>query len=353
MKFSVIMHTCREDVPRLPAPVLRMMLDAMLCQDYQGDFELIVVDLLWHTRHEQFRQMVQESGARFPVLHIPDKPGPFKERKLLRISTPKNTGLMFARGTHVVFADDCQVLPENTLSLCAEWATLGHAATFSYERMFRETPQDVFYSRGIDERMQRLETPAGSSKVVSMHDISYVGASVSMMPMSVIEAVNGWDEMFDGSRQLEDSDLVARIFWSNLTDIAYDARIRIVEYECGGGSAGYGDVVQVHRHIKCNPAYGQYIWGLGKVRANELSEAQIEESIHRMQWKNCLRLHENGILCVPHMSECYRYDDNSGPEILAEIYKDARLQFNLADVRRGCSWENALSILGVQKQKEA
>ncbi len=344
------MHTCREDVPRLPAPVLRMMLDSMLCQDYRGDFELIVVDLLWHERHEQFRQMVAESGAWFPVLHIPDKPGPFKDRKLLRISTPKNTGLMFARGTHVVFADDCQELPEKTLSLCAEWAALGHAATFSYERKFRQDPQDAFYSRGVDERMSRLETPLGASRVVSMHDISYVGASVSMIPMSVLEAVNGWDEMFDGSRQLEDSDLVARIFWSKLTDIAYDARIQIVEYECGGGSAGYGDVVQVHRHIKCNPAYGQYVWGLGRVRANELSDPQLGEAIHRMQWRNCLRLHEDGRLCVPHMSQCYRYDDSSGPDLINEIYRDPRLRFDLAAQRRECNWDGALEKLGVFEQ---
>jgi hypothetical protein len=350
VKLSVITHTCREDVPRLPAPVLQMMVDSMTRQDYQGDFELIIVDLLWERRHKQFEEMWHgvgrtKSGVLFPILHIPDKQSPFKERNLLRISTPKNTGLMFARGDYVVFSDDCQEIPANTLSLIGEWAKLGCGVTFPYERKFRQTIDQPFHSRGIDGRIQSLETPLGSSRVVGIRDVSYIGASVSMLPMSVLESVNGWDEMFDGSRQLEDSDLVVRIGWSNLIMMAYDCRAMIIEYECGAGG-GYGDVVG-NPSVKCNPAYGQYVWGLGKIKANDLSKKNVAEAIHRMQWKNCLRLHTDKELCVPHMSKCYRYDDASGSNMLKDIYTDPRLRFNLAEIRGRCSWENALAILGV------
>ena len=345
MRFSVISHTCREDSPRLPAPVLQMMVDSMVCQDYKGEFELIIVDLLWERRHEQFAEYLKLVNPKFPVLHIPDKPGPFKERSLLRISSPKNTGLMFARGTHVVFSDDCQVIPENALSLLEEWAQQGLGATFSYERRFRETPDVDYYVTGVDTRIEALETPPGTYRTGPAREVWFIGASVSMIPMRVIEAVNGWDEMFDGSRQLEDSDFLVRIDRTNMIEMAYDSRIRIVEYECGCGGS-YGDVVD-QRPVKCNAAYGQYVWGLGKKTANDLSGKPLTESILRMQWKDCLRLHEDKVLCVPHLSECYRYDDQSGQETLDAIYRDPRIIFNLSEQRKNVSWDRCFDILGV------
>jgi len=340
MKFSVVMHTCREDNAGLPAPVLQMMLDSMVSQDYRGDFELIIVDLLWDRRKETFQRMCSgiirtKAGIEVPVLHIPDKSSPFKDRNLLRIATPKNTGLFFARGTHVVFTDDCQVIPENALSLLGEWAEQGAGATMCYEKRIWGGPEGNDRTTGVDQRGAHIGVPTGTGKVVTARDIGFLGGTMSMVPIETLEAVNGWDEMFDGSRQLEDADMILRLAAHGQL-MAYENRARIIEYECGN----YGDVVST-QPIKCNGAYAQYVWGLGRRQANNLTGEQLAEAIRRSAWTNCLRINPDQ-KCIPHLSPCTNLGEK---EILESVYNDNRINFNLAEIRRQASWAAAISYL--------
>jgi len=322
----------------LPDFVLDMMIESMNRQTYKGEFELIIVDLLWHERSLK-ESTWRVTRPRFPILHIPDKPSPFKDHGLLRIATPKNTGIIFARGENVVFTDDCQVIPENALSYLEEHADKGVGCTMSYEkRVLRGGVAHQDRVTGVDQRGNQLEIPEGESKIVPARSIGFLGGTMSMLPMEDVLEINGWDEMFDGSRQLEDGDMIVRLAASSRL-MAYENRCRIIEYECGA----YGDVVNTEP-IKCNGAYAQHVWGLpGRTMANQLQGEELDLVVERMHWEGCVRLRDED-KCWPHESPCTKLGNK---EQLEKIYKDPRLCFNLREEREKANWDNALEYLGV------
>lgn len=329
------MHTCREDNPGLPKPVLQMMVDSMVNQDYTGEFEVIIVDLLHDRRRQQFADILSKThpnrhGVKIPVLYIPDKSSPFKDRSILRIATPKNTGLIFARGTHVIFTDDCQVIPENALTLLSEWAEQGCGATMCYEKRVWGGVGGNDRTTGVDRRGDVLGIQVGTGKVVAARDIGFLGGTMSMVPIEALEAVNGWDEMFDGSRQLEDGDMIIRLAGHGQL-MAYENRARIIEYECGN----YGKEVNP-QPIKCNGAYAQYVWSLGRRQANKLEGEQRSEAIRRSAWADCLRVRD-GDQCYPHMSPCTKLGTK---EELEAVYNDPRITFDIAELRKLASWSS-------------
>jgi cellulose synthase/poly-beta-1,6-N-acetylglucosamine synthase-like glycosyltransferase len=342
MKISVVMHTCRKDHPKLPAPVLRMMCDSMLAQDYDGDVELIIVDLAWKYRHDEFMKMLGEielpehrkDKPMIEVLHVPDRPTPFRERKLLRIAAPKNTGAMLARGDWVIFTDDCQVLPPNALSLLAEWAKQGVGATMSYEkRIWNPDGEDTVTGR--DARGVSLNVPEGSAKRVPPRQIGFLGGTMSMLPMEALLELNGFDEMFDGSRQLEDADMCLRLAALG-QNMAYEQRARVIEYEVGA----YDERVVSTEAIKCNGAYADWIWKKGgRVGAN--TGHQALEAVKAIQWQGCARLEQPDV-CTPHRSPCTKMGD---PKLLEAVYLDPRLAFSLRKLREVINWGNAEGVL--------
>jgi hypothetical protein len=341
MKFSVIMHTCRKDNKDLPSPVLQMMMDSMLSQDFRGEIELIIVDLLWERRREQFTQLLQRVGEKFRVLHVPDRPSPFKDKRLTRIAGPKNTGAILASGTHLVFTDDCQVIPSNSLSLLAEAASMGIGATMCYEKRHWCGPSEQDASCGSDQRGKNYGIHGIGNRVVPVNMIGYLGGTMSMLPIDTFETLNGFDEMFDGARQLEDSDMIIRLSALG-QNMMYEGRSRIIEYECGA----YGDVID-GGSVKCNAAYGYHMWRQKRVRANDLVGDRLMEAIREMPWKNCIRL-KGESTCINYGHPCIKVGDN--PDLIREIYTDPRLVFDIKQIRESIrTGRVAISdVLGVQ-----
>lgn len=326
MKLSIVMHTCRKnDAPHLPAPLLEMMVRSMEEQDYQGDYELIIVDLAWEHRKDYFANR----KYRFPLLHIPDRSTPFRDRKLLRIASPKNTGIIYARGDCVVFTDDCQRLPTDGLSLLAEWAERGVGATMCYEKHRADKASNSYITTGVDQRGAHLGVAAGEGKPVPTRQIGFLGGTMSMVPIPTLLEVNGWDEMFDGSRQLEDGDMILRLT-AAAQHMAYECRSRVIEYETGA----YDERVVSTQPIKCNGAYAQFIWSKGRTKAN--TDEFRADAINHMCWENCVRIENDK--CTPHLSPCTHLGD---PALLHEVYSDPRLVFDLVELRRSASWEKA------------
>jgi hypothetical protein len=287
MKLSVVMHTCRKDDPGLPKPVLQMMVDTMLAQDYDGEVELIIVDLAWKYRREQFQEILastkmpehRQGKPMIEVLHIPDRPTPFRYKKLLRIASPKNTGVLVARGDWVVFTDDCQVLPENGLSLLAEWAKQGVGCTMAYEKRVWGRGEKEDHVTGRDARGDHLGIPLGEAKRVPPRQIGFLGGTMSMLPMDALLELNGFDEMFDGSRQLEDADMCLRLAALG-QNMAYERRASVIEYEVGA----YDERVVSTEPIKCNGAYADWVWKKGgRVRAN--TGVGALEAVKAIQWE--------------------------------------------------------------------
>jgi hypothetical protein len=333
------MHTCRKDDPGLPKPVLEMMLESMYHQRFafHGDCELIIVDLLWEKRHEWFVELVNQYQQKYPeweipVLHVPDRPTPFRDEKLLRISSPKNTGILLARGTHVVFTDDCQVLPLEGLLFLADWAKYDTGATTCYEKRIYN-PEGSDHVTGRDRRGVHLKVPDGTTRLVQARDLGFLGGTMSMLPLETLLDLNGWDEGFDGSRQLEDGDMIMRLAAYG-QQMAYENRIKVTEYEVGA----YDEDVVNTTPIKCNGAYSSWRWKHLQIQANR---GYDDETIRRMDWRNCIRLVENE-KCSPHKAECIKF---GGTEQLERIFKDPRLVFDLREERKSISWETALKKL--------
>jgi hypothetical protein len=314
--ISVIMHTCRGDNTRgMPEPVLDMLVSSMMAQDYKGEFEVIVVDLLYEVRKGYFDKM----ALPFPVIHVPDRSTPFKDEKYMRISSPKNTGVMYARGEFVVFTDDCQIFPTHTLSIYAEWAKQGVGCNVWYKR---QTAGNV---TGIDNRGDHLGIPEGQAKIVPVSHIGYIGSTATMLPIEQVLQVNGWDEMYDGTRQLEDCDFVLRLEKTGL-QVAYERRVQITECEPVGGSNYDPQVVIPSKQVKCNGAYSEFIWQKGRMRAN--TTEFLEEAIAHMHWENCLRWREDN-KCHPYMSDCTKKEY----DYKLDLYRDPRLVFDLRELR--------------------
>jgi hypothetical protein len=300
-----------------------------MAQDYDPQsFELIIVDLLYDKRREQLRELVERLQPAFPILHARDRSTPFRDEGLLRIASPKNTGAMLARTTDaIVFTDDCQVIPPRALSYLAEWASKGLGATMCYEKRIWGHGKREDRVTGKDARGHHLGIAEGQAKQVPPREIGFLGGTCSMLPVRALVEVNGWDEMFDGSRQLEDADMILRLAAIG-QNMAYDNRLTIVEYEAGG----YDPDVVSTQAIKCNGAYAQFVWGLGRKQANR--GEHLDEVIQRMAWKDCLRIKE-GQKCYPHMSPCTKMGE---PEDLNRIFRDPRLVFDLADMRSREDW---------------
>lgn len=338
MKISIVMHTCRKDDPGLPAPVLQMMFDTVLAQDYQGSMEVIIVDLAYEHRREQFSEILASTELPehrrglepIPVLHVPDRPTPFRDRKLLRIAAPKNTGAMLARGEWVIFTDDCQVLPTNGVSLCAEWAEQGVGCTMAYEkRIWGRGGEDR--TTGKDARGDHLGVAAGEGKRIPARQIGFLGGTMSMLPMKALLELNGFDEMFDGSRQLEDADMCLRLAALG-QEMAYERRASVIEYEVGA----YDERVVTTEPIKCNGAYADWAWKIGgRVRAN--TGLSLVEAVRSSGWIGCGRL-EHPDVCLPHRGVCTHLGD---PELLEAVYMDPRLAFDMAKERERLNWGNA------------
>jgi hypothetical protein len=163
--------------------------------------------------------------------------------------------------------------------------------------------------------------------VVPTRAIGYLGGTMSMVPVTAFEAVNGWDEMFDGSRQLEDGDMILRLASGGFADTVYESRSRIIEYEC----AHYGQVID-GGYLKCNAAYGYYVWPRNRVRANDFAGDLLLSIIDKMPWKNCVRFKPENT-CINYGDPCIKIGDN--PELLRTVYTDPRLQFDIHNLREG------------------
>lgn len=340
-KFSVIMHTIRKDVSELPNSILGMMIEAMMCQEYRGEFELIIVDLLYHQRKEQFGEILNNTKCRdkFDVLYIPEKSNPFKEKRVLRVSTPKNTGLIFARNEFIVATDDCQVLHPDSLTMLSEWAEQGHGAIMCYEKRRWEKGEGGAISRGTDGREVALGVAPGTNKLLPAGHIGFLGGTMAMLPVEIFIRVNGWDEMFDGSRQFGDGEIIERISRTGIK-MAFENRQKVIEYNCWKShNIGYdpGLVDAKRLYTKCNYPYYKYVSSLQRVMAN--TGEHREEAIKRMPNPTCNRFVDNK--CSPNMHLCpwsMKYDE------LLDIFMDNRLVFDIKKVRESTGWENAVEF---------
>lgn len=322
--FSVIVATCRGDHPfeHHPWHVLEKIVENCKKQTLK-DFELIIVDLLYDFRSDYFKDAVLD----FPLLHIVDKDSIFRDLMLTRICSARNTGLLFARGKFVIFSDDGQEWSEKAFEQLFSWAKGGIGATC---RLFRDNGHGPYE---IDSRWSAYQMEGTlRTKIVQADGIGYLGGTLSMVPMEAMITCNGWDEMFDGSRQLEDSDMARRLGVTGLR-MALEGHPKVVEYKLKGCD---GQKYRSGIHAKCNGAYIYPIWDAEPRRIMANTRLLNDEELDSFISGHCRRLDDFGKCKVSHDKCKYEHNRRS----LMNIYKDPRLVFDLEELRKERSWEN-------------
>ena len=164
------------------------------------DFELIIADCLYSTALRDTAALAA-AAVRLgrPVYHVPvTSPWLLQDRPA--ICAARNTGIAHAAREYVVFVDDCAWCPPNFLARYWHWWTrpIKSFANALHIRM-----------RGSEEvgRDGRFGLFAGRPWIYNDFEFNgYMSAS-----MEALLRINGFDEAYDGSRQLEDGDLSQRL----------------------------------------------------------------------------------------------------------------------------------------------
>jgi glycosyltransferase involved in cell wall biosynthesis len=337
--FSIIITTCRADYSLKKdrdKHILAQMIDNCTKQTFT-DFELIIVDLLWNYRKDWIEQNYPDLD--FPVLHIIDKDSPFRDHQLLRICTARNTGLLYARGECVVFSDDGQEWSENALERLYSWGRKGHGATCRLHRDNGHGPIEMdsrWAAYGIEGTKR--------TKIVSARGIGHFGGSLSMVPTKYMIQCNGWDEMFDGAKQLEDGDMSRRLGATGVR-IALEGHCQIIEYALDKYDSR---VYKPKTLTKCNGSYCYPVWDKQPERIYANDCILTDDVIRTFTRGQCTILDSDGY-CSISKDKC---KIKWNRQVLTDIYKDPRLVFDLEELRRERSWRTVNYDLLVKAPKE-
>ena len=250
--ISVIMPTARDEYPIIGMPNLRFLeptLKSLRRQSFK-DFEFIMVDAFYDDRSYDF------SNLSFPVKHIPIDPRHrfWLDRGRWNVCGQLNTALIHAEGELIVRVDDCSEFDDDFLSRFWEtyesglWALAMHIRFLKgkparlneeylkegYEALYAEKWDDVdrpallrklYGEDGLirDSRYEIVKNNGG--KMIAPYNWMY---GYSSFTLEAALKVNGFDEMFDGDKSLEDVD-----FGSRLEMAGYSNMFKLdVEHQC-------------------------------------------------------------------------------------------------------------------------
>ena len=203
-KISVVMNTHNElyPMPGRDKDIFTVLIDALKDQTFQ-DFELIIVDRLFEERKDTFSKL----KLPFPFKYMPPKPSPWWKAYPIAttISSDRNSGIMLAGGELIFCLDDC-VIPSHSYLLgqvweCWEKEVLLRPLTFNYD--YRQSTVKIT----PDALIGWLET----QEKREFHEVSGKAMGNYLLPATVWESINGFDERYDGAYGSEDSDVWERV----------------------------------------------------------------------------------------------------------------------------------------------
>ena len=198
-RVSLLLCTVRDDAAYADHPewhVIGKLLDD-LSQQTDQNFELVVVDGLYHRRKAAVAEMAAKVG--FEVRHVPPRASsPWVRMKKVAICAYRNTGIATARGSLVVNLDDCCELPPNYVDMFwRAWSSYGVAVAMTWPR------QNDYRRPG------RVDRPGAVYGFGSY-------------PRELALQLNGYDEAYDGAQGLEDTDWSTRLFNAGLPQALID-----------------------------------------------------------------------------------------------------------------------------------
>jgi hypothetical protein len=226
---SIVYSTCRAE------PAFEWLADSLAPQlGDADDVELIAVDGTYSA--ERGERWTRAVGGRFAFRHVPAKPSPYNgayrltRRDYFAAASARNTGLVHAQRSYVLFVDDACVLMDGWWRAAREAIRAGTVVTGAYRKCW-----DMHVARGVLETCRSEASGVDSRwalgdarRAVQVHGGQFFGASIGA-PRELLLRLNGFDELCD-SIGGEDWHLGVRLELAGVP-IWYDRRMLTVESE--------------------------------------------------------------------------------------------------------------------------
>jgi len=256
-RISVILPTARtskESIIEQPyLNMLEMTVNCLIKQTFQ-DFEFIIVDALHETRDFPFHLIP------FPFKHVPvhENHRFWLDKKRWNVAGCLNTGLLHAEGELIVRIDDCSEFETTFLERIWEayqndlWLQAMHIRFFKgrpakYDNEYREKGYEARYALMVteEERFDVLNRIYGENGIIRdtrYETVKKAGGTMiapyqwmygySTFTLEAILKINGFDELFDGDKSLEDQDCGSRLDLSGYKNkFLLDVSHQVIEHE--------------------------------------------------------------------------------------------------------------------------
>lgn len=270
---------------------------------------MIIVDGLHHLRPNLFEgQPFDKKKLPFKVRHVPIALTPkfnhrfWMDNRRWNVCGTLNTGIIHAKGELLVRIDDCSEFDSDYLKkfwegyqngywpmamhirylegkparLDNRYMEIGYEAnsSFTFEPNRDELLKRIYGQGGLirDTRYEIVRKEGG--RKIGPHEWFYGYSSV---PLKAALKVNGYDELFDGDKSLEDSDMGSRLNMAGYENkFLLDINHQVIEHEHGPIAENLID--NNIKPIKCNYAVYLVNRKRNKCRANSniLSEEDVE-----------------------------------------------------------------------------
>lgn len=310
--ISVIMATARDNYPIVGLPNLHMLkptIESLNNQTFK-DFEFIIVDGLHHLRSNLFEgQPFDRNKLPFNVKHVPIALTPkfnhrfWMDNRRWNVAGTLNTGIIHAKGELLIRIDDCSMfesnyikkfwegyqsgyfpmamhikylegkparLNEQYIEKGRELASHWHVAKGDRDKMLTE----IYGKDGLIRDTRYLIVKKEGGRKIAPPEWYYGYSSVSL---KAALKVNGYDELFDGDKSLEDADMGSRLEMAGYKNkFLLDVNHQVIEHEHCPIYEGLVD--NGKKPIKCNYAIYLNNRNNNRWRANSciLSEKDVK-----------------------------------------------------------------------------
>ncbi|KKN07879.1 hypothetical protein LCGC14_1062520 [marine sediment metagenome] len=237
LDLSVILPLARDDFPIIGLPsihVLEPTFHSLETQTFK-DFELVVVDALY----PQKREWIEAREWSFPVKYVPVHPNHrfWLDRGMWNVCGQLNTGILYVEGELIVRIDDCSEFGEDFLQRFWDGYQSGYfplamhmkylkGKPARYDEEYRKEGHEAKYSESFEkgEKLEILKRLYGEDGLVRDTRYQVVKArggrmiappdwyyGYSSASLEALLKINGYDELFDGNKSLEDADAGSRL----------------------------------------------------------------------------------------------------------------------------------------------
>lgn len=314
--ISVILPTARDDYSITGMPdlhILQPTVDSLKIQSFK-DFELIIIDALHHTRPKLFRGgPFYADKLPFPIKHVPiEHNNRFNHRfwidnRRWNVCGTLNTGIIHAKGELLVRIDDAAEFDSNYLKRIWEEYQMGYWLCGMHIRYLEGKPaylNDEYRKKGYefsisagyeykadfehnrDNILRKIYGENGLIRDTRYEIVKKEGGrkiappewyyGYSSVPLEAALKVNGYDELFDGDKSLEDADMGSRLDMAGFRNkFLLDINHQIIENEHGPIAENLID--NNIKPIKCN--YAVYLTNRKRNRWKANSEILSKKDV--------------------------------------------------------------------------